>query len=295
MREIPSRVLVEAMVRADGTVDCGDLYAVAGLLGMTDQQVRLTIKRLLTDGRFVQDGRGRKAILRATAETRRSIEPDVEFVRFMYRQDRGQAPWDETWHLAGFAIPESERPARDALREAIVRLGGASVQSGLYVSANDWEELVEDAADRLGVLGHVTLLTSRDLRVGAERDPRALVRALWPLDELAARHTRLSEVAATHLARLKADPPDTERLTIVIDLAAEFTHAMEPDPLLPPELLPQPWPGTKARDLVAQCWALLLERPRPNAPRLFESYAEVARSVTAWAGPASSTGRGERR
>ncbi|MFI7420523.1 PaaX family transcriptional regulator C-terminal domain-containing protein [Nonomuraea sp. NPDC049684] len=29
--------------------------------------------------------------------------------------------------------------------------------------------------------------------------------------------------------------------------AAEFTRAMEADPLLPPELLPRPWPGTRAR------------------------------------------------
>ncbi|MEV8398370.1 PaaX family transcriptional regulator C-terminal domain-containing protein [Streptomyces niveus] len=28
---------------------------------------------------------------------------------------------------------------------------------------------------------------------------------------------------------------------------------MEPDPLPPPELLPQPWPGTHARELFAQC------------------------------------------
>ncbi|TYB48850.1 PaaX family transcriptional regulator C-terminal domain-containing protein [Actinomadura chibensis] len=280
MREIPSRVLVEAMVRADGTVDCGDLYAVAGLLGMTDQQVRLSIKRLVTDGRFVQEGRGRKALLRATAETRRRIEPDVEFVRLMYRQDRGDAPWDGTWHLAGFAIPEPARAARDALRETIVYLGGAPVQGGLYVSPNAWEDLVEAEAARLGVQDHTTLLTSRDLRVGPERDARALARALWPLDEIAERHTRLAGVAAEHLSRLRAGPPERERLTITIELAAEFTQAMEPDPLLPPELLPHPWPGVEARNLVARCWAQLLDNPPQNALRLYETYTEVARSLT---------------
>ncbi|WP_067449771.1 PaaX family transcriptional regulator C-terminal domain-containing protein [Actinomadura macra] len=281
MQEIPSRVLVEAMVRADGTVDCGDLYAVAGILGMTDQQVRLSIKRLVTDGRFVQEGRGRKATLRATTETRRSIEPDIEFVRLMYQQDRGEAPWDGMWHLAGFAIPEQERPARDALRETIVRLGGAPVQGGLYASANAWEELIEAEAARLGVQAHLTLLTSRDLRIGGEADAQALVRGLWPLDEIAERHTRLIEVAAERLTRLRTDLPEAERLTIVIELAAEFTHAMEPDPLLPPELLPQPWPGTKARDLVAQCWAQVLSKPHHNTPRLFEVYIDAARPITA--------------
>ncbi|MEU3506545.1 PaaX family transcriptional regulator C-terminal domain-containing protein [Streptomyces longwoodensis] len=28
---------------------------------------------------------------------------------------------------------------------------------------------------------------------------------------------------------------------------------MDPDPLLPPDLLPQPWPGARARRLTADC------------------------------------------
>ncbi|MGW1927511.1 hypothetical protein ACWCQ0_53955, partial [Streptomyces massasporeus] len=65
---IPTRTLVHALVRTDGTVDAGELYAVAGLLSMTDQQVRLCVKRLVAEGRFTHEGRGRKAVLRAVAD-----------------------------------------------------------------------------------------------------------------------------------------------------------------------------------------------------------------------------------
>nr|BFE82290.1 hypothetical protein GCM10020093_048910 [Planobispora longispora] len=136
--EVPTRILVEGMVREDGTVDAGELYAVAGALGMTDQQVRLCVKRLVAEGRLTQEGRGRRALLRAADDVRRSIAPNAEFMRHMYRQDRGRAPWDGVWHLAGFAVPEAARSARDALREVIVGLGGAPVHGGLYVSPNDW-------------------------------------------------------------------------------------------------------------------------------------------------------------
>lgn len=281
MQEIPTRVLVDAMVRADGTVDCGDLYAVAGRLGMSDQQVRLTIKRLTADGRFVQEGRGRRALLRATAATRREIEPDVGYLALMYAQDRGEAPWDGVWHLAGFAVPERERTARDTLRETLLRLGGAPVQNGLYVSPHPWEPDVREAADALGVLGNLTLLGTRDLRTGDTTDPRELARHWWPLDELAEGHRRLAAFADQQLARLTAGGlSETELLTVAVELAAVFTEASEPDPLLPPELLPQPWPGTEARALVARCWALLLADPRPGAPRLFDAYAEVVATVT---------------
>ncbi|WP_424861297.1 hypothetical protein [Streptomyces sp. MMS24-I29] len=56
---------------------------------------------------------------------------------------------------------------------------------------------------------------------------------------------------------------------------------MEPDPLLPPEPLPHPWPGTRARALTATCGSRLLDaRPESGAssvqlPRLFRLYGDV--------------------
>ncbi len=276
--EVPTRMLVDALLREDGTVDAGELYDVAGALAMSDQQVRLCIKRLVAEGAFTHEGRGRKALLRATADTVRAIAPDIEFVRYAFQQDAGLAPWGGTWHLAAFAVPEASRTARDALREALLRLGGAVLQGGLYVSANAWEPYVEDEARRLGVLDRVTFLTSNDLRRGDLREPVALARELWPQQTIADRYHRLGAVARPRLERLN-DPVELtapELLTIAVEIAAEFTRAMEPDPLLPPELLPQPWAGSQARELVARCWSLLRERDRGEAgPRIFRLYGDV--------------------
>ncbi|MEU3451643.1 PaaX family transcriptional regulator C-terminal domain-containing protein [Streptomyces thermolilacinus] len=278
--EIPTRLLVHALVREDGTVDAGGLYTVAGLLGMTDQQVRLCVRRLVDEGRFTQEGRGRRATLRAVADVTGSLAPDAAYVRHAYRQDAGLAAWDGTWHLFAFAVPEARRPARDALRERLLHLGAAPVQSGLYVTANPVAELVRAEADRLGVLDTLTCLSSTDLRVGDTTEPRALAAALWPLEEVVARHTRLADFAGTCLDRLAHGPElsEAERLTAFVELAAHFTAAMTPDPLLPPELLPQPWPGSRARRLTAACLRRL-RTPRPAdgapAPRLFALYADA--------------------
>ncbi|GAA1409809.1 transcriptional regulator [Kitasatospora putterlickiae] len=286
--EVPTRTLVEGMVRADGTIDAGELYGVAGELGMTDQQVRLCVKRMAADGLLVQEGRGRRAVLRETDHARRSAEPEVEFVRHMYAQDAGLAPWDGRWHLVAFAVPESARAARDALREALVRLGGAALQGGLYVSANAWEPYVEAEVDHLGVRDCVTLLTSTDLRVAGEDRPDAVARRLWPLDDLAEGHRRLAALAADRLARLTgtapgAAPTRIERLAIAVELADGFTRATAPDPLLPPELLPRPWPGAEARALTADCWGLLRRAEHDGGhpgPRFFQRYDEVMAEIT---------------
>jgi DNA-binding transcriptional regulator PaaX len=50
--DIPTRTLIESMIREDATIDAGELYDVANGLSMTDQQVRLCIKRLTVEGRF---------------------------------------------------------------------------------------------------------------------------------------------------------------------------------------------------------------------------------------------------
>ncbi|MEV0275335.1 PaaX family transcriptional regulator C-terminal domain-containing protein [Streptomyces sp. NPDC050610] len=278
--EIPTRLLVHALVREDGIVDAGELYAVAARLGMTDQQVRLCVKRLVTEGGFTQEGRGRKAVLRAVADDTGAIAPDADHVRYAYCQDGGHAPWDGTWHLFAFAIPEARRTARDALRETLLHLGAAPVQGGLYVCANPVAELVEARARHLGVLDTVTFLTSTDLRVGETDEPRKLAAAIWPLDEIAARHERLAAFAGTCAARLSSEEPlsGTEQLTLAVELAAEFGRAMDPDPLLPPELLPQPWPGSHARRLAQECWMALQALPDAQeapTPRLFRLYSDA--------------------
>ncbi|MFF2960565.1 PaaX family transcriptional regulator C-terminal domain-containing protein [Streptomyces sp. NPDC057963] len=280
--EVPTRLLVHALVREDGTVDAGELYTVAGLLGMTDQQVRLCVKRLAAEGRFTHEGRGRKAVLRAVEDATGSLAPDADYVRHAYRQDRGLAPWDGTWHLFAFAVPEARRAARDALRDHLLRLGAAPVQGGFYASANPVEPLVEAAARRLGVLAAVTFLTSSDLRLGTVHEPGDLAAALWPLKEIGDRYERLADLAESCLAEIGGGRAlsGAEQLTMAVELAAEFSRAMEPDPLLPPELLPRPWPGSRARELTATCWTRLLEAQLEGdtsapMPRLFRLYGNA--------------------
>lgn len=272
--DVSTRTLVESLVREDATIDAGELYEVATALSMSDQQVRLCIKRLVAEGRFVQEGRGRRAVLRATELTLGSLEPDLDFVRYMYAQDRGEVSWDGRWHLVAFGVPESARHARDSMRDTILRLGGAPIQGGLYVSANPWEDRIRSAAAQLGVADHIATFTSTDLSIGHHTAPREIAEQLWPLDRIADGHQRLLVAAERYLRELR-DSSHVRRLTIAVALAAEFTRAMEPDPLLPPQLLAQPWVGTAARAAAAACWAELLKSDPAHPVRLFRWYSNV--------------------
>ncbi|MEU9158823.1 PaaX family transcriptional regulator C-terminal domain-containing protein [Streptomyces sp. NPDC048424] len=267
-------MVVHALVREDGTVGGGELYEVAGLLGMTDQQVRLCVKRLEAEGRFTVEGRGRRAVLRLVGAAGPGVPlvPEVEFVRHAYRQDRGLEPWDGVWHAFAFAVPESARAARDALRDALTALGAAPVQGGLYVTPNAIGPYVRARAAELGLSGALSCLSTRDLAVGAATHPRTLAARLWPLPEIAARYESLHALAAGGTE--PADGP-VAGLAHAVALAAAFSAAMVPDPLLPPELLPRPWAGATARAAAAEAWDRLAAAAPAGGPRLFRLYGEA--------------------
>ncbi|MEU4729998.1 PaaX family transcriptional regulator C-terminal domain-containing protein [Streptomyces sp. NPDC023588] len=285
MSGVATRTVVHALVREDGTVAGEELYEVAGLLGMTDQQVRLCVKRLVAEGRFAVEGRGRRAVLRTVgAGPGLPLVPEVEFVRHAYRQDRGLEPWDGRWHAFAFAVPESARAARDALRDALTRLGAAPVQGGLYVTPNAIGPYVRAHAAELGLSQALSCLSTRDLSVGGTAEPRALAARLWPLPEIADRYEALRALAqdtgpaadGTGEADGTVDGAGAAAgLARAVALAGAFSDAMLPDPLLPPELLPQPWPGTTARAAAADAWARLAAAAPAGGPRLFRLYGEV--------------------
>ncbi|MFD3699881.1 PaaX family transcriptional regulator C-terminal domain-containing protein [Streptomyces sp. NPDC058646] len=286
-------MVVHALVREDGTVDGAELYEVAGLLGMTDQQVRLCVKRLVAEGRFRLEGRGRRSVLRpadvpagagSAGADPASVPEAVEFVRLAYRQDRGLEPWDGVWHAFAFAVPESARGARDALRDTLTGLGAAPVQGGLYVTPNAIGPYVRARAAELGVAQALSCLSTRDLVVGGTAGPVALAARLWPLAEIAERYEALRA-----LAERRPDPSAAGGcgpaeggsgaggavVARAVALAAALSEAMVPDPLLPPELLPQPWAGTVAREAAARAWAGLRAAAPAGGPRLFRLYGDA--------------------
>lgn len=272
--EVTVRTVIDGLMRPDGTAALSEVYDVGVMLGFTDQQVRLTIRRLVAAGRATQEGRGRKGILARGRQADVEERHDARFVRLAYAQDAGLAPWDGWWHLMSFSIPEPQRDLRDALRRTILRLGAAHVHGGLYVSAHPLEGLVR-AESRDAVFAASTVFAStRDFRTHEASGPRELAALLWPLDEVAARYRQLDRAnrsAAARLPELSGAPRGHMRtvglVSIALRLAAAFDAAMAPDPLLPPELLGDRWPGREARARFRTTWQELrdLRSGEPHA------------------------------
>lgn len=282
---IPTRVLVLGMAHDDGTIHADELLPVAHACGQSGEQVRSCLRRLVAEGLFVRHGSGLTARYEATEHGMSALGGTIERTRLAYGQDAAGRGWDRQWRLVAFAIPEDRRPARDAFRDRLLALGGAPIQGGLYVSAHNWLKEVRDEASRLGVDALVTTATTDELDVGGRRDPRELARHLWPIDDLAERYQAFVEqygdipVRLGEMKRRKERLPDTAFLPGALAMAVAFQECFEHDPLLPPELLPRPWPGKAARDLLMDSRRLALGlRQAHGRPALFHLYDEAIRS-----------------
>lgn len=277
--QIPTRLLVLGMLGENGTLRLDELMPVANACGTGPEQLRSSLRRLVAEGALERDGAGRSAHYRATTACLEALHEHRARLRRAYQRDTEAAAWDRGWHLAAFAIPEAERSARDAFRDRLRVLGGASIQGGLYVSANAWEDDVAAAAKQFRVEAFVTQATSDDLVVGGVREPRELARRLWRLEEVSARyaafvalHAPVMPALAAMRARSEA-LPDEAFLPGALAMAVAFAPCFDADPLLPAALLPQPWPGSAARALLLASRRLALEmRQAQGRPRLFHFF-----------------------
>jgi phenylacetic acid degradation operon negative regulatory protein len=279
-------VLVLGMAHDDGSIRADEVYPVAEACGQTAEQVRSCLRRLVSEDLFTRQGSGRDAIYVATEAGQSTLTRGMQRMRLSYAQDRAGRGWDRQWHLVGFAVPEARRSTRDGFRDLLLGMGGAAIQGGLYVSPHGWEDDVRREAKRLGMIEHLTLASTAELDVNGVRDPRELAAMLWPLDDVAARYQRFVEShkgVPDRLEDLKREHSrlaDTDFLPLALTMAVSYTECSARDPYLPPELLPRPWPGRAAREIVVRSRKLaLILREVSGRPALFGMFDEMLETL----------------
>lgn len=274
------------MAHRDGRLVANELFDVAEPCGLTGDQIRSCLRRLVNDGQFERTGEGRAAVYRATDRGRDLLASIAQRHRLAYHHDHIGRGWDRLWHLAMFSIPETRRAERDQFRDRLIALGGAPVQPGVYLSPHHWEHDVTREAAELGIERYLSLSSADDLTVGGSRDPRQIAAGLWDLGEVATRYDAFVDSYEPIPEMLEAMRRRGERideddfLPGALHIAIRFTQCFEVDPLLPPELLPRPWSGRRAREILAECRRLgMLTRAEPGGPALFEVFDDAVAAL----------------
>ena len=244
---VPTRTLVLSAIDLTGGLDAGPLFGMASAAGHSDKAMRDCLGRIVGDGLLAHvEGRGRSARYRVTDAGRVELDSDLGWTAFAYRIDAGFEPWDHNWRIIGLAIPERRRGARDALRSLLVEFGAAPLQPGLYVHAYELGSFVRQLADHLGVSDGVAAFATPAIRIGDVRRSEELVTRLWPLADLAGRYEAI-ERQLTAIARQAPSTPGDKLAASMFSAIIGMETVLRSDPLLPSELLPVDWAGSRAR------------------------------------------------
>ena len=200
--------------------------------------VRTAMSRLVTEGLFERERHGRRSFFRIAPQ---ALPQFHEAEQKIYAPER--VPWDGQWRLAVLSAPEARRPARLLLQEH----GFAALTPSLLMTPNP-VNLPHSVAD----FAFKARLTSGQ----SER----LISQLWPIESLSAQFTQFLRLFAPLSDTLAAGDvlPADQALLARILLIHEYRRLVLKSPALPDGLLPDDWPGTKARHLAARLYPRLV-------------------------------------
>lgn len=236
-------VMGDAIAPHGGAVWLGSLIELLAPLGVTDRLVRTSVFRLVQEGWLNASREGRRS--------RYAFEP-TSLPRFQRADRRIYAPpglhWDGRWTLVLAPNGSIDADLRTAVRKELEWEGFAMLGPGLLVHPAVDDEGLADALRRTGAAGRVFVLTAADLPDAGSRPLQELVREGWDLTAVAQSYRDFIAQFTPLLALLREEQAVAPQDAFVIRslLIHAYRRLQLHDPLLPIELLPDPWPGSDA-------------------------------------------------
>lgn len=235
------------LLHRPGPVWVGSLIGLLEPLGLSEGATRTALSRMSSKGWLVSERRGRNAFYDLTRKGRALLEEGEARIY----QPAWDEPWDGSWCLVHYSIPEEERSLRDRLRLRLTWLGCGSLGNGLWITPHDVADRVRDLADTLEITAGLEVFRSAEATL---EDPHGLVGRCWDLDGV---HEGYLAFIDRHLPRLRRWRDEIEHGTL--SEKAAFVHRFElvheyrafplEDPYLPRRLLPEDWAGDCAAGL----------------------------------------------
>lgn len=212
------------------------VVAPPGSYSMSSMQNRLAMAGLKADSKTVSNviARARshgwlKKDMKLTEEGKKRLEE-------LFPVPLTRKPWDKTWHLVIFDIPERLRYKRNILREKLRNLGFGELQKSVWVSPINYLPLLEKIIIELQIDSYV--IFSQTTKIGRE-DAQELAEKIWGLEKINKEYKKfISEWEKT--ANKQKRP----------FLQLMYLSVLSQDPQLPQELLPEDWMGDRAHKLI---------------------------------------------
>jgi phenylacetic acid degradation operon negative regulatory protein len=232
-------VFGDAIVPRGGSVWLGTLLEFFKALDVDSGVVRTAMSRLAADGWLEREKVGRNSFYRLVKQGRQTFDAATKHI-----YDPQTSDWTGRFELLLIGKTEDRDAARDALKNA----GFGSPMPGVWVAPSG-VPVPEEAASAIR------------LEVSAEDDSgRRLLSDSWPLERTADAYLKFMKTFEPLRSWIGARSrlTDTDAFTARILLIHHYRRVVLRDPLLPPLLLPEDWPGRAARAMCGEIYRGLL-------------------------------------
>jgi phenylacetic acid degradation operon negative regulatory protein len=234
----------------------GSLIELVAPMGVTDRLVRTSVFRLAQEGWLVANREGRRSSYALLPEAR---------PRFERANRRIYAPpgldWDGRWTVVMAPNGSIAAPLRAAVRKELEWEGYAMLAPGLLAHPAADAPTLADILERVKGTGKIFVCSAAELPASGSRPLGELVREGWDLSGVVADYRRFIAEFTPLLATLREEPSLANQDAFVVRslLIHAYRRVQLHDPMLPLELLPQPWPGSEAYALAQAIYRLTWE------------------------------------
>jgi phenylacetic acid degradation operon negative regulatory protein len=235
----------------------GSLIELVAPMGVTDRLVRTSVFRLAQEGWLVASREGRRSSYALLPEAR---------PRFERANHRIYAPpgldWDGRWTVVMAPNGSIDAPLRAAVRKELEWEGYAMLVPGLLAHPAADAPTLAEILERIKGTGKIFVCSAAELPGSGSRPLGELVREAWNLSGVVADYRRFIDEFTPLLATLRDEPQLTNQDAFVVRslLIHAYRRVQLHDPMLPLDLLPQPWPGSEAYALAQAIYRLTWER-----------------------------------
>jgi phenylacetic acid degradation operon negative regulatory protein len=269
-------VMGDAIAPHGGAVWLGSLIDLLAPLGVTDRLVRTSVFRLVQEGWLNASREGRRS--------RYAFEPK-SLPRFLRADRRIYAPpglhWDGRWTLVLAPNGSIDGELRTAVRKELEWEGFAMLAPGMLAHPAVDDEGLADALQRTGAAGKVFVLSASELPGVGSRPLRELASDGWDLTAVARSYVDFIGQFTPLLALLREQPAvaPADAFAIRSLLIHAYRRLQLHDPLLPVELLPDPWPGSDAYEVARAVYLLVYAQAEVHIDAVLRREDEAAPSA----------------
>ncbi len=243
----------DAIAPHGGAFWLGSMIELLGPLGVSDRLVRTSVFRLVQEGWLVASREGRRS--------RYLLAPQA-LPRFERANRRIYAApglhWDGRWSFVLAPNGSIDADLRTLLRKELEWEGFAMLASGVMAHPAPDRDTLREILARTGATGKVFVFEAAELPGAGSRPLPELVGDGWDLSGIIASYRQFIDAFTPVLAQLASHaalaPQDAFAIRSLLIHA--YRRVQLHDPMLPVELLPDPWPGSDAYALAKNIYRL---------------------------------------